>query len=137
MDKDHEWTRAEFCYLTTTGRTTGRPHTVEIWFGYAGNPVRFFLLSGGGRESDWIQNLLADPAAHLAFRRDEPTPMQVVARLVGSGEEERLARELLAAKYQGWNPDQEMTEWARTALCIALEPKPIWTTGPIDIPKRK
>jgi hypothetical protein len=22
----------EFCYLTTTGRVTGRPHEIEIWF---------------------------------------------------------------------------------------------------------
>jgi hypothetical protein len=23
----------QFCYLTTTGRRTGRAHTIEIWFG--------------------------------------------------------------------------------------------------------
>ena len=21
-----------YCYLTTTGRVTGKPHTIEIWF---------------------------------------------------------------------------------------------------------
>ena len=23
----------QFCYLTTTGRTSGEPRTIEIWFG--------------------------------------------------------------------------------------------------------
>src|SRR5690606_17915662 len=26
-----------YCYLTTTGRVTGRPHTIEIWFGHDGS----------------------------------------------------------------------------------------------------
>jgi hypothetical protein len=25
-----------FCYLTTTGRVSGRPHTIEIWFARRG-----------------------------------------------------------------------------------------------------
>ncbi len=40
MNKDEQ-----FCYLTTTGRKTGRPHTIEIWFGFANDT--FYLLSGG------------------------------------------------------------------------------------------
>ena len=26
----------QFCYLTTTGRTSGEPRTIEIWFGTEG-----------------------------------------------------------------------------------------------------
>jgi hypothetical protein len=28
-----------FCYVTTTGRRTGNPHSIEIWFGLARRPV--------------------------------------------------------------------------------------------------
>jgi hypothetical protein len=31
-----------FCYLTTTGRRSGNPHTIEIWFGLDGE--RIFML---------------------------------------------------------------------------------------------
>ena len=33
-----------FCYLTTVGRVTGRPHTIEIWFAREGSTV--YMLSG-------------------------------------------------------------------------------------------
>jgi hypothetical protein len=26
-----------FCYLTTVGRVSGRPHTIEIWFALDGH----------------------------------------------------------------------------------------------------
>jgi hypothetical protein len=46
----------DYCYLTTKGRVSGRPHEIEIWFGVHGNTL--YLLSGGGEESDWVKNLL-------------------------------------------------------------------------------
>ena len=48
-----------FCYLTTTGRVSGRPHTIEIWFALDGRTL--YLLSGAGDRSDWVRNLLRDP----------------------------------------------------------------------------
>ncbi len=50
-----------FCYLTTTGRGSGRPHTIELWF--ALHDARVYLLSGGGERSDWVKNLQREPAA--------------------------------------------------------------------------
>ncbi|HYM14238.1 MAG TPA: hypothetical protein VEZ14_01605 [Dehalococcoidia bacterium] len=32
----------DYCYVTTVGRVTGRPHTVEIWFATAG-PTLYVL----------------------------------------------------------------------------------------------
>ena len=34
-----------FCYLTTRGRRTGRPHTIEIWFVVIGASA--YLMAGG------------------------------------------------------------------------------------------
>ena len=36
-----------YCYLTTTGRVTGNPHEIEIWFGL--KETTLYLLSGNGR----------------------------------------------------------------------------------------
>lgn len=60
----------DYCYLTTTGRRTGRPHRIEIW--YAADGDRLYLLSGGGRSSDWVQNLIADPAVLVEINRHRP-----------------------------------------------------------------
>ena len=40
----------DFCYLTTKGRRSGGPHTIEIWFALQGDTV--YLLAGGGDASD-------------------------------------------------------------------------------------
>src|SRR6185503_18411268 len=50
----------DYCYLTTTGRVSGRPHEIEIWFAIKDNTL--YLLSGGGDKSDWVRNLRAYPA---------------------------------------------------------------------------
>ena len=51
----------DFCYLTTTGRVTGRPHEIEIWFALIPERRTLYMLSGGGDRSDWVKNLSRDP----------------------------------------------------------------------------
>ena len=50
-----------FCYLTTTGRVTGRPHEIEIWFSLVPETQTLYMLSGGGDRSDWVKNLRRNP----------------------------------------------------------------------------
>ena len=50
-----------FCYLTTTGRVTGQPHRVEIWFAAAPDTRTIYILSGGRERADWVRNLVAQP----------------------------------------------------------------------------
>jgi deazaflavin-dependent oxidoreductase (nitroreductase family) len=52
--------KEDYCYLTTTGRVSGRPHEIEIWFGLQNSTL--YLLSGGGEASDWVKNLLKNPS---------------------------------------------------------------------------
>jgi deazaflavin-dependent oxidoreductase (nitroreductase family) len=106
----------DFCYVTTTGRVTGRPHEIEIWFGVQGNSL--YLLSGGGEGADWVKNMRAHPA--VTVRIEEHTLIGT-ARVVRDLQEDALARRLLAAEYQGWREGRKMTEWARTALPVAID----------------
>lgn len=53
----------DYCYLTTTGRHTGTPHRIEIWFGLGDGVV--YILSGGGDRSDWVRNLMISPEVVL------------------------------------------------------------------------
>ena len=115
---EDQWRAESFCYVTTRGRRTGRPHTIEIWFGATGR--RLYLLSGGGERSDWVRNIRADPTVTVRVGREGgSTP--ATARVVDDPQEDALARRLLAAKYQGWSEGARMSSWARTALPIALD----------------
>ena len=53
----------DFCYLTTTGRISGRPHTIEIWFALREQTI--YLLSSERDESDWVKNVPTSPRVHV------------------------------------------------------------------------
>jgi deazaflavin-dependent oxidoreductase (nitroreductase family) len=110
----------DFCYLTTTGRVTGRPHEIEIWFGARKDSL--YLLSGGGRKADWVKNLLKNPSVRARIGN---YTFHGEARLVEDKEEERMARYLLAEKYNELEEDNSPDEWARTALAVAIDLKPL------------
>jgi len=101
--------------LTTVGRSSGRPHTIEIWFAHRAPTI--YVLSGGGDRSDWVRNLLRTPevAVSAGTRR-----YAGVARLVTDPDEERLARDAVHDKYApGYGAD--LTRWRESALLIAVD----------------
>ena len=106
----------EYCYLTTTGRVTGRSHEIEIWFGVADGAL--YMMSGGGQRADWVKNLLKTPAVsvRIADKRFNGT-----GRLVTDPDEERTVRNLLATKYDEREADGSLDEWARLALPVAVD----------------
>jgi len=107
--------REEYCYFTTTGRVSGRPHEIEIWFGLQNSTL--YLLSGSER-SDWVKNLLKTPSVSVRIAKQT---FVGIARLVKEKEEDALARTVVAEKYQEWDEEKTLSEWARTALPIAID----------------
>ena len=105
----------DYCYLTTTGRVSGRPHEIEIWFGAQNGTI--YLLSGS-QKSDWVKNLLKEPAVRVRIAKHTFTGN---ARLVADKEEELQARYLVAEKYQEWDEGRTLSEWARTALVVGID----------------
>jgi deazaflavin-dependent oxidoreductase (nitroreductase family) len=104
----------DYCYLTTTGRVTGRPHTVEIWFALHGSTL--YILSGGLDRSDWVKNALREPQVSIKIR---DRVFAGLARRVRDADEDALARKLLYDKYSPVEDDLE--EWARTSLPMAFD----------------
>lgn len=104
-----------FCYLTTTGRKSGRRHEIEIWFGLDGATI--YVLSGNGRSSDWVVNLRANPSVTV---RIADRTFAGVARLVKDKDEDSLARRLLFEKYAP-TYSGDLTEWRDTALPVAVD----------------
>jgi len=106
----------DYCYLTTTGRVSGRPHEIEIWFAIKDGTL--YLLSGGGDRSDWVRNLRAHPQVTVRIKEQTFTGR---ARIVHDEKEDLMVRYMLAEKYQGWREGRPLSDWARTALPVALD----------------
>ena len=105
----------QFCYLTTIGRVTGRPHTIEIWFALEGRTA--YLLSGGGRRSDWVRNLIHTPEVTLRLGAETVSGR---ARVVSDTSEDERARGLVHDKYRlGYGGD--LTRWRRSSLPVAVD----------------
>lgn len=108
----------EYCYLTTIGRRTGNPHTIEIWFAVDGDSL--YMMAGGRDRSDWVRNLQANPAVRVRFRQEERAGTARVLDPQVDPEKDALARRLLAGKYQGWQEGRPLGQWARTALPVEV-----------------
>jgi deazaflavin-dependent oxidoreductase (nitroreductase family) len=104
----------DFCYLTTTGRVTGRPHTIEIWFALDGHTL--YMLSGGRGRSDWVKNLQRAPEVRVLIADER---FEGRARVVEDGEEDELARSLLIEKYE--STPGSLSNWRQTALPVAVD----------------
>jgi deazaflavin-dependent oxidoreductase (nitroreductase family) len=97
-----------FLYLTTTGRTSGLPRSIEIWFvEHAG---RHFVVSEHRGESHWVKNLQKDPRVRFSVgTREAPEaalPSTAAQGRVlteeGSPDLVREVRARMDAKY-GWS----------------------------------
>ncbi|HEV7864845.1 MAG TPA: nitroreductase family deazaflavin-dependent oxidoreductase [Acidimicrobiia bacterium] len=105
-----------FCYLTTRGRRTGRPHTIEIWFVVVGATA--YLMAGGRDRADWVRNLMADPNVTLRVG-EETFPAQ--GRVVDEGTgEDADARRRMVTRYSTPGTG-DLDAWGRTALVVAID----------------
>ena len=107
----------DMCYLTTTGRKSGRPHEIEIWFGI--REGRLYLLSGGGDRADWVKNLKRTPKVKVRINTQTASGTARVVR--PNTKEDAAARELLDGKYMGWQEGKKLSSWARGALPVAVD----------------
>jgi deazaflavin-dependent oxidoreductase (nitroreductase family) len=112
---DAEVREVDYCYVTTTGRVSGRPHTIEIWFALHGR--RVYLLSGGGEASDWVRNIRTNPTVGLRLGDRDYLAR---AYVVEDPAEDELARSLLVEKYASRTTD-DLEGWRRTSLPVAIE----------------
>ena len=89
--------------LTTTGRKSGAPRTVTIWF-VIDEQGHLYVQSGKGGGTDWYRNLLQTPAVTL---RIGELAMRGVAAPIDDAAETARVHELFRQKYlrarlSGW-----------------------------------
>lgn len=96
---------------------TGRPHEIEIWFALGVEDDILYMLSGARDRSDWVKNLLANPAVAVQIGDRH---FDGRARVVEDAAEDELARRLLVEKYE--TTPGSLANWRRTALPVAVDP---------------
>jgi len=90
---------AQFLYLTTKGRNTGKMHEIEIWFvEYNGN---YYIVSELREGSNWVQNIKHDTS--ISFRAGDKV-FKGTARIMADKKPELSSRvsKLMDKKY-GWS----------------------------------
>jgi deazaflavin-dependent oxidoreductase (nitroreductase family) len=89
-----------FLYLTTTGRVSGQPREIEIWF--TEHDGRFYLIAEHGERANWVRNIQGQPRVSV---RVGDRQFDATARLVDGTREPELTaavRALSDDKY-GWS----------------------------------
>lgn len=124
-----------YVWLTTIGRRTEQPRTVELWFLLRGDTLYF--LAGGGEGASWVRNSVAQPDVRV--RIDGATYLGRARTPERGSDEDQRARRGMAAKYQGWAEGRPLSRWASTSFCLAVEllepdagtlpPDPPWSLG--------
>lgn len=92
--------------LTTTGRKSGKQHSVTIWITTDGE--RVYIRSGQGMGRDWPQNLVARSEATV---RAKDQDFKIKARHVTDPSELHATTALVANKY-GVRPTSKKAEEA-------------------------
>jgi deazaflavin-dependent oxidoreductase (nitroreductase family) len=88
-----------YLYLTTTGRRSGLPREIEIWF--TQRDGRYYVISEHGRKAHWVQNLLTNPRVRW---RVEETRFTGHARVIDPATEPGLAEAIQtrSSRKYGW-----------------------------------
>jgi deazaflavin-dependent oxidoreductase (nitroreductase family) len=107
------------CDIVTTGRVSGNPHEIEIWFGVLDGVM--YLISGNGPGADWYRNMLANPEVVVKLAGEEHVGR---ARDVTDPGERRRCGDLMGAKYV-WGGDAAIGltyhAWCYDVPAIAIE----------------
>jgi deazaflavin-dependent oxidoreductase (nitroreductase family) len=91
-----------FLYLTTRGRVSGLPRTIEIWF--VERAGCYYVVAERREKAQWVQNIQRDPAVRFRVgTRGQPGPDSPgTARIVREAELIAIVASRMDEKY-GWS----------------------------------
>ena len=103
--------------ITTTGRKSGQPRRIEIWFRYLDG--RVYITGRPGRRS-WYANLVASPAFTFHVKQSAQADLAARARPIVDQAERR---ELFGRLLQGERA-AEVPAWVAGAPLVEVEFEP-------------
>ena len=88
----------QYLYLTTTGRRSGNPREIEIWFTYSNGC--YYVIAEHAR-ANWVENIRANSAVRVRLGN---RAFEASARIIDAAAEPELHARVqhLSAKKYGW-----------------------------------
>lgn len=104
----------KYIYLTTKGRKTGNPHTVELWFAVVGKKA---YLSHEGAYTDWMRNIRKNNDVKFMIGGNK---FKGKARIVKSGEAFEAGKHALYQKYYGEAIKDVIDDWFSESSVVEI-----------------
>ncbi len=106
----------QYIYLTTKGRKTGKPHTVQVWFAYSEGKI---YLSHEGAYTDWMKNLEKN---EMVKGKIDTVNFGARAKIVGEGKEREQGKKALYEKYYKPASKAVIDDWFSLSTVVELTP---------------
>ena len=101
--------------MTTIGKKTGKPHTIEIAFH---NFDGVLYISGMPGKRDWYANLVANP--HFTFHLKQSTQADIPARAIPITDEAERRR-VLAKVVKKWNRQDQLETFVQSSPLVEVQ----------------
>jgi deazaflavin-dependent oxidoreductase (nitroreductase family) len=106
--------KEQFAYLTTIGRKSGKPHTVELWFALADGKI---YLSHEGATTDWMRNIASNSRVGVKVGAAK---LEAEATVLERGIAIKAGLRALYEKYYGLAAEATIDDWFELSKIIEL-----------------
>ncbi|HVT70993.1 MAG TPA: nitroreductase family deazaflavin-dependent oxidoreductase, partial [Trebonia sp.] len=106
--------------ITTTGRKTGQPRRIEIW--YHRLDGKYYITGTPGRPRDWYANLVAHPSFLFHLKQSATADLLATARPVTETAERRKVLDgiLAALGEMATGPGREPADWVASSPLVEV-----------------
>ncbi len=106
--------------ITTTGRKTGEPRRIEIWFHRVEG--RYYITGTPGPARDWYANLVAHPGFTFHLKESATADLPATARPVTDPAERRKVLAVLLAPLAEFTgrPGHEPEAWVESSPLVEV-----------------
>src|SRR5208282_3037331 len=108
--------KEQFAYLTTIGRKSRKPHTVELWFALADGKI---YLSHEGATTDWMRNIASNNRVGVKVG---VAKLEAEAAVLEGGIAVKAGQRALYEKYYGPAAEATIDDWFELSKIIELTP---------------
>lgn len=106
--------------ITTTGRKSGQPRRIEIW--YHRLDGRYYITGTPGRPRDWYANLVAHPSFIFHLKQSAAADLDATARPVTETAEREQVLDGILARLGDMTsaPGQEPAAWVADSPLVEV-----------------
>jgi len=101
--------------ITTTGRSSGKPRRLEMWFH---NVDGIIYITGTPGSRDWYANLLGDPSFVFHLKESAQADLAARATLITATDERRPVLEVITERVNATAP---LDEWVEHSPLVRVE----------------